>query len=91
MLEELVAQPHCTHVLLKFAVKYVYTILMIMIQIIQLFQTISDWFFIGKTGFICLQYFCFDVGPSICCIPLGFVCAHINVFLQRGGGGIRQF
>ena len=27
MLEELVAQPHCTHVLVKVAIKYVYIIL----------------------------------------------------------------
>ena len=26
MLEELVAQPHCTHVLVKVAIKYIYTI-----------------------------------------------------------------
>ena len=25
MLEELLAQPHCTHVLVKVAIKYVYT------------------------------------------------------------------
>ena len=27
MLEEFVAQPHCTHILVKVAIKYVYTII----------------------------------------------------------------